>query len=101
MTEQVEYFAGILMGRGDDVINPTAKARGILRRVLMKRERVCTDFSGTAYEALLAMCQEDYRLPDDEIRYLVVAAARQRGLLPKEGNASPPVSMNMESLAPA
>ncbi len=48
----------------------------------MKGTRVCTDFSAKEFEALQAMCHADFRLPDDEIRYLVVATAKQRGLLP-------------------
>jgi len=46
----------------------------------MKRLRVIVDFQETEQLALQALCQADYRLPDDQIRWLIVNTAKQRGL---------------------
>jgi hypothetical protein len=39
--------------------------------------------------ALLEMAEQDIREPHDQIRYLIVAEATRRGLLPKEANGKP------------
>jgi hypothetical protein len=35
------------------------------------------------------MAEQDIREPHDQIRYLIVAEATRRGLLPKEANGKP------------
>ena len=48
----------------------------------MRKLRVIVDFHELEQKALEALCQADYRLPDDQIRWLVINAAQQRGLYP-------------------
>jgi hypothetical protein len=46
----------------------------------MKKLRVIVDFHEPEQKALEALCRADYRLPDDQIRWMVITAAAQRGL---------------------
>ncbi len=46
----------------------------------MKKLRVMVDFYQHEQTALEELCQADYRLPDDQIRWLVTNEAKRRGL---------------------
>lgn len=49
----------------------------------MKRPlRVCIDFRGPEIDALQSLCDQDFRLPSDELKYFFIEKARLRGLLP-------------------
>lgn len=54
----------------------------------MKKLQVLVDFQGAEQEALSALCAADYRLPTDQIRWMVIVAAQQRGLLQPERKQS-------------
>ena len=65
MTEQNKYSVTIIDSGGNN----------------MKKLRVIVDFQETEQAALNALCQADYRLPDDQIRWLVINAAKHRGII--------------------
>jgi len=46
-----------------------------------RRYRVTVDFQESERETLAKLCNVDFRLPDDQLRYLVVNEAKRRGLL--------------------
>lgn len=46
-----------------------------------KRYRVPVDFPENERAVLAALCSQDYRPPEDQVRYLVIQEARRRGLL--------------------
>lgn len=51
-----------------------------------RRYRVTADLSESERNALEALCVGDYRPPSEQLRWLVVAEAKRRGLLPQENH---------------
>jgi len=46
-----------------------------------KRYRVPVDFPEHERAVLATLCSQDYRPPEDQVRYLVIQEAKRRGLL--------------------
>jgi hypothetical protein len=61
----------------------------------MKKLRVMVDFYQHEQTALEELCQADYRLPDDQIRWLVTTEAKRRGIL--SANANSDVNIRQDS----
>lgn len=51
------------------------------------KARVTVDFPPEERDVLQTLCEADYRLPSEQIRWLVIEAAKQRGLLRQENDA--------------
>ena len=66
----------------------------------VRHYRVTVDFPETEREVLAVLCSNDYRPPDDQLRYLVMTEAQRRGLVKSEGDVQPastPVTLGLNA----